>query len=425
MKLQLFAKYFVLPLNAEGVKPILDSNSEITKGVDYRFIEPWIGTGLLTSTGAKWKSRRRMLTPTFHFKMLDGYAAVFDRESRKLCTYLEKYDGKEVDLFPIVKHCALDIICESAMGVSVNALENENCSYVKALMDMGWLTLEWALNPINWFPPFWYLSGRKFMFDRVVKELTDFTKEVIKQRKAEFAKGDRKKLGTKQTFLDLLLEANQENNMNDEDIREEVDTFMFEGHDTTSSGIAWILWSLACHPKVQEKVYDEIRHLISDDTDAEITMDTYKNTPYFETVMKESNRIFAPVPLIQRDLQNDFTSGRYVLPAGCTILIAPVVIQRNPKVWGPDVLELKPERFDLNAEKDHNPYDYIPFSAGPRNCIGQRFALLEEKVMVMHIIKNYKIRATIGFHENELETEIVTKPHRGIRVVLERREENA
>ncbi|CAJ0928104.1 unnamed protein product, partial [Mesorhabditis belari] len=422
MKLQLVNKYFLVPLNAEAVKPILDSNTEITKGVDYKFIEPWIGTGLLTSTGTKWKTRRRLLTPTFHFKMLDGYVAIFDRESRRLCKYLEKFDGKEVDLFPIVKNCALDVICESAMGVSVNALETEKNPYVKALLDMGWLLLQWALNPINWFLPFYILSGRSSLYKKVVKELTDFTKNVIAQRKKEFESGNRKKLGNKITFLDLLLEANQENKLSDEDIREEVDTFMFEGHDTTSSGIAWILWSLACHSEIQEKVYEEIKTALDGfDSSTEITVESIKETPYFDSVIKESNRLWAPVPLIQRDLQNDFNTGQYILPAGATILIAPIVIQRNPKVWGENYLDFKPERFDSSKEKDYNPFDYIPFSAGPRNCIGQRFALLEEKVMVMHIVKNYRMKATMGFHENEGQTEIVTKPHKGIRVLLEKR----
>ncbi|CAJ0922407.1 unnamed protein product, partial [Mesorhabditis belari] len=424
MCVQVMSKYLAIPLDGEGIKPILDSTVEITKSDDYEFVLPWIGKGLLTADGEKWKTRRRMLTPTFHFKMLDGYVEVFDRLSRKLCQVLEKSDGKVIDLFPIVKNCALDIICESAMGVSVNALENKEDPYVAALIDMGFLVMQWSMNPLNWFPPYWLLSGHRKRFNENVKYLTDFTKKVISDRQREFEKGNRKFLGNKVTFLDFLLEAKEANNLTDEDIREEVDTFMFEGHDTTSSGIAWILWCLAHHQDVQENLLDEINSVFQDGNSTNLTHEMIKETPLLDQIIKESARIFPPVPIVQREIQNDFQSGEFILPKGCVVWINPMIIHRNRKVWGDDFMQFKPERFAPENEKPRHPYDLIPFSAGLRNCIGQRFALLEEKVMVMHLIKNYKLFPTeVGFHENELREEIVTKPHRGLKLRIEKRKE--
>uniref|UniRef100_A0A915BYI5 Cytochrome P450 n=1 Tax=Parascaris univalens TaxID=6257 RepID=A0A915BYI5_PARUN len=99
----------------EHLQPILESNTELVKGRDYDFFRPWLGDGLLTSSGNKWKARRKMLTPAFHFKMLQQFVSVFDTESKILVEQLDHFanTNREVDILPFVKRCALDIICSA------------------------------------------------------------------------------------------------------------------------------------------------------------------------------------------------------------------------------------------------------------------------------------------------------------------------
>jgi cytochrome P450 len=98
--------------NPKTVQAIMTDNNLLTKAMEYKFLEPWLGTGLLTSTNQKWLTRRKILTPAFHFKILDEFVEVFDKQGTILIEKLRKFDGKEsFNVFPLVALCALDVIC--------------------------------------------------------------------------------------------------------------------------------------------------------------------------------------------------------------------------------------------------------------------------------------------------------------------------
>ncbi|KAK6041632.1 hypothetical protein COOONC_20863, partial [Cooperia oncophora] len=116
--------------------PILESTTNVSKPNQYDIVSEWIGTGLLTSTNEKWHRRRKMLTPTFHFSILQGYYNVFVQQGEILVDLLAKEEGF-FDMFPYIKRCALDIICETAMGTSVNSQTGGNNDYVKAVQQLS------------------------------------------------------------------------------------------------------------------------------------------------------------------------------------------------------------------------------------------------------------------------------------------------
>ncbi|KAK0390346.1 hypothetical protein QR680_019311 [Steinernema hermaphroditum] len=406
LKFWVGTKLLVMPLDGQTVKAILDSNTEITKGSDYDFILPWLGSGLLISTGAKWKSRRKMLTPTFHFQMLEGYVEVFDSNCNLLTRVLESHadDGKEFNIFPYIKRCALDIICETAMGTKLNSQINIDSEYVQTIEKFSHLCFDYMFHAYNWFTPYWYASGKGFEKDRLVENLTNFTKKVIKERVER--RQENPELTTKRlAFLDMLLDMQETNQLTYEDIREEVDTFMFEGHDTTSSGIGWTLWCLATHPEIQKKVHDELDDRFGD-SDREITVDDLKEMKYLERCIKEAMRLFPPVP--------------GTIKKGANIVICPLAIHRNKKLYN-NVDSYDPDNFLPENLTKHHPYDYIPFSAGPRNCIGQKFALSEEKVMVAWILRKYKISTEHALDRNRYGIELILRPEMGFPIRIEAR----
>ncbi|KAH7696179.1 CRE-CYP-29A3 protein, partial [Aphelenchoides avenae] len=182
----------VVPLSGEAVKPIVESTTELKKGYAYDFFHAWLGNGLLTRFGDEpgfssgmayfsnnndvWRFKRKLLTPTFHFNMLEGYMEVMDRHSRALADHVEKYVdvGSTVDLYPWIKCCALDIICDAAMGVQLNALDDPNQPYVRAVEEFNVLAQYIAKNPFyRLLPPLWYAMGYGFRTRRALKVLKD------------------------------------------------------------------------------------------------------------------------------------------------------------------------------------------------------------------------------------------------------------
>ncbi|XP_063230569.1 cytochrome P450 4C1-like [Bacillus rossius redtenbacheri] len=423
---------FVILSDPDLIEVILSSNVQLDKGTNYKFTFPWIGDGLLTSTGTKWKKHRRIITPTFHFKILEDFVEVFNYNGKKMIEKLkEKADGQEIDIYPYVSLCALDIIAETAMGISINAQDNNEADFVKATRNMARIIVWRSFKP--WLQWGWLMqllpTGR--LQRRSLAVLHALSSQVIKSRKTEFLNkqkhnaasggaGDDNDVGAKKrrAFLDMLLEAAEDNlTLTDQELREEVDTFMFEGHDTTTSGTSFTLSSLSLHPDIQERAYEE-QQAIFGDSDREATYQDLQEMKYLEKVIKETLRLFPSVPMFVRCINEDVKLGEYTLPKGCNITISPMILHRNEKYF-PDPERFDPERFSSENSQRRHPYQYIPFSAGPRNCVGQKFAMLEMKATVSKVLRSFRMLPGSTTNQfPELVGELVLKNLHGMRMKL-------
>ncbi|KAG4065113.1 hypothetical protein HA402_007510 [Bradysia odoriphaga] len=388
--------------NPKYLETILTSPKYIEKSGEYKYVKPWLNDGLLLSKGSKWFQRRKILTPAFHFKILEQFVEIFDAQSRILVETLAKYDQKtEVEIFPLVTLCALDVICESAMGTQINAQQNSNSDYVLAVKKISHIIHMRMFSAIlreNFLFRFSRLYSEQ---KRALKTLHGFADKVINERRNTILTSNSdhndsvdESIGVKRklAFLDILLQSTINGKpLSNSDIREEVDTFMFEGHDTTTSAITFCLYCIAQYPEVQQKCFQEIRDVIGDDVTKPVTLNDLNNLNYFDLVIKETLRIFPSVPLIGRELQEEVVIGKYTLPKGTNIVIPIYFMGHDPNNFvNPEVFT--PERFlvERNTEKN-NPFSYIPFSAGPRNCIGQKFAVLEIKSLVTKVLRYFEI----------------------------------
>ncbi|XP_055857588.1 cytochrome P450 4d2-like [Episyrphus balteatus] len=397
----------VLVLNTSDpkhVEAILNSSKHISKNSLYLMLREWLGQGLLLSDGSKWQHRRKIITPTFHFKILEEFVDVFDQQSSVLVEKLKpKSDGSTViDIYPLVCLMALDIIAETAMGTQIQAQKDENSRYVKAVNDVTDILALRFMKPHLALKKIFKLFKPKLFNKQLegVLYMHLFTNRIIEDRRKalNISKSqqntinvDNQGIKKRMALLDVLLQSTTSNGepLSDDDIREEVDTFMFEGHDTTTSAISFTLRAIACHPEVQEKLFKEIRELFGDDLDEPIRYRNIHELKYMSCVIKESLRLFPPIPAIGRFIREDFELYNCTIPAGTNVILILWEILRDPDIYE-DPMAFRPERH-LEVNPKSNSFSYIPFSAGPRNCIGQKFALLEMKCVLTKILRHFEL----------------------------------
>ncbi|XP_077287754.1 uncharacterized protein LOC143912344 [Arctopsyche grandis] len=427
------SQLFLLLSDPKDVEIILSSNQLINKSTDYDFMKPWLGTGLLTAAGEKWRKHRKVITPTFHFKILEHFIQVFDTQSDVLINKLKIHtDGQSFDLFPHITLCALDIISEASMGVSINAQNHSDSEYVTAVKDMCRIIITRMKNPFKRTDFLFMFSSDYWLQKKSLKILHDFTYKMITDRRRllensqesftsytseseDALLGKKKKLA----FLDMLLLSTVDGKpLDDVSIREEVDTFLFEGHDTTTSGITFALYLIANNPEVQMKLYQEQKDIYGDDLNRPTTHKDLQDMKYLELAIKEALRMFPPVPMIARKVYEDININDMFLPKGCTVILLVYNMNRNPEVF-PDPDKFIPERFLPDETSKRSPFSTVSFSAGPRNCIGQKFAMLEMKSSISKVLRNYELLPSP--EKFTLSSDIILKTTDGVKIKIKER----
>lgn len=403
-----FTIAYIVINHPDDVQVILNSKNHLEKGFIYKLFHPWLKTGLLTSTGEKWHKRRRILTPTFHFNILQQFVDILVEEGNRMTKYLNDIDGSIVkDLVFFISQHTLNAICETSMGVSLQNMNEYGEQYRHAVHEMGEILIYRLMKPWFYADATFALTSMGKMQAKNLKILHGFTKTIIAERKRyheltngrylqnlandalketddnQMIKHKKKRLA----MLDLLIAASRDNTINDLDIREEIDTFMFEGHDTVAMAVCFAILLLAEHKDIQELARNEI-NAVMQENEEKLTITALQNLPYLDRCLKEAMRLYPSVPFITRILSEDVKLQSYLVPATTEIFINIYELHRNPNFW-PNPDKFDPDRFLPENIHNRHPFSYVPFSAGPRNCIGQRFAMLELKAMIAPLLHNF------------------------------------
>ncbi|XP_070563969.1 cytochrome P450 4F12-like isoform X1 [Ptychodera flava] len=362
------------------------------------FVKPWLGDGLVISKGAKWKRNRKLLTPGFHFQILKSYSKIFiDSASILVTKWSDLPDQDSIEISQQLRLLTLHSLMKCIFSLDSHCqTKPEFNPYVTAVYEVSDLILKRFFNILHYNDFIYYnltADGRKYR--RSLECLHNYSRNVIKERKAalevERATGkvnDRRYVD----FLDILLSAKDEDGkgLRDEEIQDEVDTFMFAGHDTTASGISWCLYNLAKHPEHQKKCQQEIDEFFLKKGSIDVEWEDLNSFSYLTMCLKESLRITPVAPEIGRQLTKplELPDGR-VFPIGMPIWINIYALHRNVHVWkDPEVYD--PFRFRQENAEQRSPFAYVPFSAGPRNCIGQNFAMSEMKIVLSVLLHHFE-----------------------------------
>ncbi|KAK7814439.1 hypothetical protein U0070_008807, partial [Myodes glareolus] len=366
----------VLLYDPDYVKVILGRSDPKASGV-YQFLSPWIGYGLLLLNGKKWFQHRRMLTPAFHYDILKPYVRIMADSVNTMLDKWEKFVEQDhpLEVFHYISMMTLDTVMKCAFSYRDSVQLDENSrSYTKAVEDLNNLAFHRIRSAFYGNNTIYKMSSDGRSFHHACQLAHEHTDGVIKMRKAQLQNEEeleKVKKKRRLDFLDILLLSKLQDgkSLSDEDLRAEVDTFMFEGHDTTASGISWIFYALATHPEHQQRCREEVQSVLGDGTSV--------------------TWLYPPVPNVSRELNTPvtFPDGRS-LPKGITVAISIYGLHHNPRFW-PNPKVFDPSRFAPDSSR--HSYAFLPFSGGARNCIGKQFAMNEMKVAVALTLLRFEL----------------------------------
>ncbi|XP_046747790.1 cytochrome P450 4g15 [Diprion similis] len=463
IRLWIGPKLLIFLVDPRDVEVILSSHVYIDKSSEYRFFRPWLGNGLLISTGQKWRAHRKLIAPTFHLNVLKSFIDLFNANSRAVVEKMRREQGKEFDCHDYMSECTVEILLETAMGVSKSTQDRSGFEYAMAVMKM--CDILHLRHTRVWLRPDWLFNLTKYGKDQV--QLLDIihglTKKVIKRKKEEYKGGKRNLIDaaanqadgkTKSTtvveglsfgqsaglkddldvddndvgekkrlaFLDLLIESGQNGVvLTDTEIKEQVDTIMFEGHDTTAAGSSFFLSMMGIHQDIQDKVIEELDEIFGD-SDRPVTFQDTLEMKYLERCLMETLRMYPPVPIIAREIKTDLklASGDYILPAGATVVIGTFKMHRQANIYpNPDVFN--PDNFLPEKTANRHYYAFVPFSAGPRSCVGRKYAMLKLKIILSTILRNFRVKSDLKEEDFRLQADIILKRAEGFKIRLEPR----
>ncbi len=372
------------------------------KAVYLRESRALFGNGLLTSDGEDWVNERRIAQRAFRHEHIESYAETIVRYAEQA---LDKWkDGEVRDVHQDMMRLTLEIIARVLFGRDL-ADEIENAAaainvYLEQFADRFGL---YAL-------PEWLPTPGNLRYRRAMRRLDGIIYAAIREC--------RRSADNNHNLLSDLLRVQQEYgaSMSDLQLRDEMATLFFTGHETTGLALTWTLWLLGEHPEVEEKLVRELEDVLGD---RPATLADLGRLAYTSCVLKESLRLYPPAYGVVREALNDCQIGDYVIPKGATIAIFQWVVQRDPRFFeDPD--SFRPERWADGLEERLPRFAYFPFGGGPRVCIGKDFALLETMLVLATLVRKIRFRNVPG-HPTWPLPSLTLRPEYGIKSVVHRR----
>jgi cytochrome P450 len=376
-----------------------------TKGRVLRANRHVFGEGLLTSEGEFWLRQRRLVQPAFHRARIASYAAAMVEYTQRM---LEGWrDGEERDAHQEMMRLTLQIVGKTLFDADVERDAQEVGKSLELLLEIG------ANFRRTIFVPHWLPTPTNLRVKREVAQIEKILYRIIADRRAsDRDAGD---------LLSMLLSARDEDGsrMTDRQLRDETITLFLAGHETTASTLSWTWWLLAQNPAAEAKLHSELDAVLGGRGPA---LDDLPKLCYTGHVVTESLRLYPPAWGLARLAVEDHRIAGYPVTKGMGVAMAQWVVHRDPR-WYDAPEEFRPERWEGDLLKRLPKFAYFPFGGGPRQCIGNAFALMEASLILATIAQKFRLRLVTD-HMVEPLASITLRPRHGVRVTLDRRRAN-
>src|SRR5712692_5711704 len=381
---------------------LVNQARKFIKGRILRANKGLFGNGLLTSEGDFWLRQRRLAQPAFHRARIAAYGETMVRFTERL---IEGWrDGETRDIHAEMMRLTLQIVAKTLFDAHVDGDVQQVGHALEAIMEFNSDFRRLILTP-SWLP-----TLRNLRAALAIRRLNKIIYRIIDQRRA--AGGDAGDL------LSMLLHAQDEDGsrMTDRQLRDEVITLFLAGHETTALALSWTWWLLAQNPQAEAKLYAELDAVLAGRSP---TLEDLPKLRYTDHVISESMRLYPPAWGMARLAIEDAEIGGYRIPKGSGVSLSQWVVHRDLR-WFEAPQEFRPERWEGDLLKRLPRFAYFPFGGGPRQCIGNTFALMEAGLLLATIAQKFRVRL-VPDQKIEPVASITLRPRHGIRVTLEAR----
>lgn len=363
-----------------------------------------LGQGLVLSEGELWERQRERIQPAFYMDRIADYADTMTAEARAAA---DDWTGTPtVNIENEMKGLTLRILVKSMFGSDIDYESRGIRETVRALQEPGQPTKQ----PIARMVPKWVPIPMWRRYKRGIRDMESMIQEFVDARRQGGVE-------ERDDLLSMLLTATDEEGeeMSEKLLRDEMMTFLFAGHETTATALTFTWFLLAQHPEVERRLVAELEEVLTAD---HATFEDLPELEYTEQVVREAMRLYPPVPSIPRETTQALELGGYTLPKEATVAPMQWTIHRDKRFWR-QPHTFRPERFA--GEDDRSQFVYFPFGGGPRRCIGQQFAIVEAKLILATLARQYHL-GLVSDPDVDLSVSITTRPLDPIQMRIEPRD---
>jgi enediyne biosynthesis protein E7 len=355
----------------EAIKRVLVSNHRnytIGRGLDR--VRLLVGDGIIVSEGELWKRQHRMMQPMFQRSRVERFGELIAEISRRrLPAWAEKAaSGEALNVTRETSESALEVVLRATLGA-----------------DFDWLLADLGANP---FAMLTEESGRDLRFAFRFRQLGKHIEAVISRREA--ASASNAAGADEGDWLGMMMAARDRTDgsaMSHRELIDEVMSIIVAGHETTAAVLNSVWYLLSQHPDIEARLHAEVDATALPD----LRLATIESLRYTNQVILEALRLYPPVWLLTRRCIHADRLAGYDAAADTNVFMSPYVVQRDPRHW-PDPDAFRPDRFDAGADSAAHRFAFIPFSAGPRHCVGETFAIYEMAIHIYHVARRFRLR---------------------------------
>ncbi|KAF9878823.1 cytochrome P450 [Colletotrichum karsti] len=391
----------LLVTQLDALKEIFQSkaNAFMKPEITRRIQTPVMGNGIVFTEGEEHRADRRLFSPPFSLNKIKRLIPMIQYMAKQLNQHLSQLTEQQpaiIDISSMWSRVTLDVIAYYSTGTDMSITLKPSVFHDSYQDVFDPSTFGQLLMLISGFFPAVRLipfkENRKFNSAR--ERIRSEIRKIIRQRMSELSEESAKDVEKPDLLSHMISESRATGQLwPEEKLFENVLNLFGAGHETSATTLVWTIHALTLHTDIQDRLRADVLNLLERKPNPDFV--DLESLPYLDKVLKESLRLYNPGIATGREPMHDVEVCGILIPKGTMIMCMPSILNQNPAIWGPDVDEFKPERWDNLTGQAADPNAMASFLLGPRSCIGKAFSMLEMKILLVEVLSKFRFEAVV------------------------------